>query len=182
MKHNVSGRKLNRDSQHRQALFANLVTALIEHGSIETTLEKAKAVQPLVDKLMTKAKKGSLHHRRMIGKVLPKRPVVNRLVDSIAPATGERTSGFTRIIKLGRRRGDNAMMARFEFVDAMPMDTAADEPKKKKKAEKKEDSKPSQKKVEDTTQKPAKKLDTDLAKKGKEKPSRSEINQAEKRP
>jgi large subunit ribosomal protein L17 len=117
MKHRVSGKKLNRDTQHRRGLYKNLISSLLIYGKINTTLAKAKAVQPQVEKLVTKAKKGTLHHRRQIDQVLNKTTLVNKLVDSIAPKTGDRYSGFTRIVKLGRRSGDNAFMARIEFVD-----------------------------------------------------------------
>jgi large subunit ribosomal protein L17 len=119
MRHNVKGPKLNRDSQHRRSLYKNLVSALIKHGSIETTEVKAKSIKGLIDKLMTKAKKGGVHNRRMIDRVLNQSTLVNKLVDEMAPKTGKRTSGFTRIIKLNQRRGDDALMARVEFIDQM---------------------------------------------------------------
>lgn len=119
MRHQVKGPKLNRDSQHRRSLYKNLVSALIQHGSIETTEVKAKSIKGLMDKLMTKAKKGGVHNRRMIDRILNQTALVNKLVDVMAPKTGKRVSGFTRIIKLGQRRGDDALMARVEFVDQM---------------------------------------------------------------
>lgn len=148
MRHRVAGKKLKRDHQHRQALFTNLVSGLIEHGSVETTLPKAKAVKGLVDKLMTKAKKGDMVSRRLIAKSLKKRALVNRLVDELAPKTGKRTSGFTRIIRLGARRGDAAMTARISFVDQVIAPKAApakEEAKKAQQADKKAEAKPATK-------------------------------------
>lgn len=124
MKHHVAGFKLNRSPSHRQALYKNLITALLTHGRITTTLTKAKAVQGQVDRLVIKAKQGQIIHRRQIDQVLNNRLVVNRLVDEIAPAVGKRSSGFTRIIKLQPRRGDASLMARLEFVDTVPGTTA----------------------------------------------------------
>jgi len=117
MRHRVKGRKLNRSVKHRKALFKNLVTALIEHGEIKTSEAKAKAVKSLFDRLMTKAKSGTVHARRVIGGFLQRRAVANKLVDSLAPKTGSRTSGFTRIVRLGKRKGDDTMMVRMELVD-----------------------------------------------------------------
>jgi large subunit ribosomal protein L17 len=128
MRHRISGAKLNRDTKHRRALYKNLLTALVVHGSIETTLAKAKAIKPRMDKLITQAKKGQPQHRRQIGRLLNRRAIVNRLVDTIAPQTGSRTSGFTRIVKLGRQRGDNTLKARIEFVDKIDTKTAQKPP------------------------------------------------------
>lgn len=117
MRHRVKGRKLNRAVKHRKSLFKNLISALIEHGEIKTTEAKAKAIKGLVDKLITKAKSGSVHARRLIGSFLNRRSIVNRLVDTVAPQLTKRTSGYTRIIKLGRRQGDRAMMVKMQLVD-----------------------------------------------------------------
>ena len=119
MKHAVKGKKLNRDIGSRRSLFKNLMLALIEHGRINTTEAKAKAVRGSFEKLLTKAKVGSVQYRRLIDKVLNQRPSVNRLVDEIAPNL-KRTSGFTRITKLGPRRGDAADMVRLEIIDWKP--------------------------------------------------------------
>jgi len=116
MRHQVKGRKLNRDAQHRKALFKNLITALILNGQIKTTEAKAKTVKGLFDKLMTHAKKATLNQRRLIDQALNKREIVNKLVDEIAPVS-KRTSGYTRIVRIGRRLGDDAMMVRLELVD-----------------------------------------------------------------
>ncbi len=116
MKHAVKGKQLNRNIGTRRALFKNLTLSLIDRGQIVTTEAKAKAVKASIEKLITKAKKGSVHDRRLIDQVLNRRSAVNRLVDVIAPKI-ERTSGFTRIVKLVSRRGDDAKMARLEIID-----------------------------------------------------------------
>lgn len=129
MRHNVYGRKLNRDHNHRKALFRNLIASLVEYGSITTTMAKAKSVQAMADKLMTKAKVGDVHNQRMIGRFLTKRSLVGKMVNEIAPQTKSRTSGFTRIIKGEFRRGDQAEMVQLEWVDKVVV--AKTEPKAK---------------------------------------------------
>lgn len=116
MRHRVKGKKLNRQHNHRRALYRNLIIALIQHGQVKTTLAKAKAIQPEFDRLMSKAKDGSVHARRQIDTVLNQTKHVNTLVDVLAPLT-KRDSGFTRIVRTGFRRGDNAALARLELVD-----------------------------------------------------------------
>lgn len=116
MKHRVKGKKLGRNITHRKALFKNLIIALITHGEIKTTEAKAKSIKRLVDKLITRAKKGTVHSRRLLGSFLHDKKAVNKLVDEIAPGFKDRTSGFTRIVKLGRRRGDDSMVANIELV------------------------------------------------------------------
>lgn len=114
-------KKLNRNSGQRKALFRSLIENLITHEEIKTTEGKAKAVKVLVDKLISKAKIGSLHIRRQISAFLPSnKKVVNKLIDEIAPRFKEKTSGFTRLVKLGRRRGDNAMVVKMELVVKKP--------------------------------------------------------------
>lgn len=117
MKHRVAGKKLNRSSKHRQALFKNLAKELIEHGAIETTITKAKILKRHIDKHITVAKKGTLHSRRQLQAVFNHKNTTHRLVDIIAPSFSARNSGYTRVIPLGIRRGDDTMMARIEFVD-----------------------------------------------------------------
>jgi len=117
MRHKKSGRKLNRNTSQRKALFKNLIQALIIHEQIKTTEAKAKAIKKLMDKLITKAKKGSLHCRRQILAFLPSKKAANKLVDEIASRFIKRTSGFTRFIRLGKRRGDDAMMVRMELTE-----------------------------------------------------------------
>ncbi|MFC1627111.1 50S ribosomal protein L17 [Patescibacteria group bacterium] len=117
MKHRKKGKKLGRDIKQRKALFKNLIRSLINQEEIKTTQAKAKAIKRLMDKLMTKAKKGSLSARRQVLSFLPDQKAVHKLFDVLAPRTKTRTSGFTRVIRLGQRKGDNTMMAKIEFVD-----------------------------------------------------------------
>lgn len=119
MKHAVKGKQLNRDVQSRRALFKNLTLALIEHGHIVTTLAKANSIRSYFDKLVTHAKKNTVHARRLIDTKLNQRKAVNRLVDEIVPSI-KRNSGFTRITKLGMRRGDAADMVKMEIIDWQP--------------------------------------------------------------
>lgn len=117
MRKKVYGRQFGRDKNQRTALFKGLVSSLVEKGKIKTTLPKAKAVIGTAEKLITKAKRGSLSDRRLIFRFLNKRSLVDRLVDGIAPLLKERKSGYLRIIKLGIRKGDRAEMAQLSFVD-----------------------------------------------------------------
>jgi len=117
MRHRVVGKKLSRDRDHRKALFKNLIKALVIHGEIKTTESKAKAVRRLVEKLITKGKARTLHARRLIAAFLQNKKVVNKIVDELAPLFKNRPGGFTRIVRLGRRRGDNAMMVKLELVE-----------------------------------------------------------------
>ncbi|OGD55422.1 50S ribosomal protein L17 [Candidatus Beckwithbacteria bacterium RIFCSPLOWO2_02_FULL_47_23] len=117
MRHRLAGRKLGRNTHERRSLFRNLIRSLILTERIKTTVAKAKTIRPLVDKLMTQAKQGTLAGRRRVLAALVDRPVVDKLVKELAPRTGKRTSGFTRIQRLGRRLGDNSLMAIIEWVD-----------------------------------------------------------------
>lgn len=117
MKHGVSGKKLSRTTNERKALFRSLLIALFLHGEIKTTEAKAKAVAPQAEKLVTLAKKSTVAARRQMAKVLPKRQLVNLLFDKVAPRFKGRSSGFTRIINLGRRIGDGAEMVKLELVE-----------------------------------------------------------------
>lgn len=117
-RHGYKGTKFHRERDQREALIESLAEALIIHGSIVTTLPKAKAVVPYVEKLITKAKKGDLHNRRQIISGLQTVSSAHKLVDEIAPKLTGRTSGHLRITRLDdNRRGDNAEMARVSFVD-----------------------------------------------------------------
>jgi len=130
MRHQRKTVKLGRTQGHRDALLANLAVSLIEHGRIKTTVAKAKAVRPLVEKLVTKAKKGSLHARRMaLADLRHNQPAVSKLFTEIGPLNAERKGGYTRIVKLGARRSDSAEMALIEWVDMPAVITA--EPKAK---------------------------------------------------
>ena len=130
MKHRVAGRKLGRTSEHRLALLRNLSTQLFDKERIRTTLMKAKELRPFAEKLITVAKKESLHARRQVLRHIHDRAVVGKLFDSLAARFAERPGGYTRIVKLGPRRGDNAEMAIIELVDARPVAEAAEKPQK----------------------------------------------------
>lgn len=117
MRHRRKTVKLQRTSDHRRALLANLACSLIEHGRIRTTLAKAKALRPIADKLVTLGKRESLHARRQAVAYLRHKTPTKKLFDEIAPAAAGRQGGYTRVIKLGARRSDSAPMALIEWVD-----------------------------------------------------------------
>lgn len=132
MRHHYFGRKLNQDYHQRQALFKNLVVALFEHNRIKTTEAKAKAIKPLVDKLITKVKKGTLASRRQVlSQLNNNQEIVEKLFLKIVPVFKNRASGFTRIIKIGSRQGDNTNMVVLELVDK-PIQAEEKVAKKKK--------------------------------------------------
>lgn len=138
-RHGYQGRKLHRETDQREALIKGLAEALVIYGRIETTLAKAKEVQPYVEKLITKAKKGDLHNRRQIISSLSTLTAAHKLFDEIAPKLTGRNSGYLRITKSVNRRGDNAQLAYIEFVDDLQADTiesVVSQPKQEK--EKKE--------------------------------------------
>lgn len=116
MRHQVFGRRLSRDTNARKALLANLASSLIMKGKVTTTLAKAKFVGPFVEKLVTKIKKNKLHKRRAIATLLTKK-AFTKLVQEITPSLIDRAGGYTRIVRLGFRRGDAAEVARIEFVN-----------------------------------------------------------------
>lgn len=116
MRHAVHGRKLGRTTAHRRALFRNQLASLVQHERITTTLEKAKELRPIAEKMVTQGKRGTLHARRRVRRFLD-RHMVKKLFDNIAPRFAERQGGYTRILKLGPRKGDGAEMALIEFVD-----------------------------------------------------------------
>lgn len=144
MRHNMSGRKLNRTSAHRKALFMNLANALIKHEQIQTTLPKAKELRPYVEKLITLGKRGDLHARRQAISTLQDKAVVEKLFSAIAERYKERSGGYTRVLKAGFRYGDNAPLAIIELVDrdveakgkdsGPELPTGGDEPEAEKKA------------------------------------------------
>ena len=117
MRHGKAGRKLNRTSSHRKAMFANMAASLIEHEQIVTTLPKAKEIRPIVEKLITLGKRGDLHARRQAISAIRDVALVGRLFDTLAPRYATRNGGYLRIMKAGFRFGDNAPMAVIEFVD-----------------------------------------------------------------
>ena len=122
MRHRLSGRKLNRTSAHRKAMFNNLAAALIQHEQIKTTLPKAKDLRPIAEKLITLGKRGNLHARRQAIAVLGDAKLAAKLFDTLAPRYAKRSGGYTRVLKAGFRYGDASPMAVIEFVER---DTAA---------------------------------------------------------
>ena len=117
MRHRVGGRKLQRTSSHRTALFRNMAAALIKHEQIRTTLAKARELRPYTEKLVTLAKKGGLSNRRLAHARLLDETQLVKLFDVIAPRYAERAGGYTRIVKAGPRASDAADMAIIEFID-----------------------------------------------------------------
>jgi len=117
MRHGKVHRKFNRTAEHRKAMFANLCAALIKHEQISTTLPKAKDLRPVVEKLVTLAKKGGLSARRQVVAEMRDKAQAKKLFDVLAPRYKDRKGGYTRIMKAGFRHGDNAAMAVIEFVD-----------------------------------------------------------------
>ena len=117
MKHKIKGKKLNRTSSHRKALFKNMAQAIIKHEQIITTLPKAKTMKPIVEKLITLAKKGSLHAKRQAYSKLRDDKMVTKLFDTLATRYADRAGGYTRVLKAGYRYGDAAAMAVIELVD-----------------------------------------------------------------
>ena len=136
MRHQKKTIKLGRTADHRRALLANQVCALIQHQRIKTTLAKAKAVRPLAERMVTLGKNGSIHARRRALAVLRQKNIVKKLFDDIAQRSAERNGGYTRIVKLGARKSDSARMAFIEWVDAEHV--AEEKPKKEKKTKHKE--------------------------------------------
>ena len=117
MRHQNSGRKLNRTASHRKAMFANMAASLIQHEQIVTTLPKAKEIRPIVEKLVTLGKRGDLHARRQAIAQIKDVELVGKLFAVLGPRYKERNGGYLRIMKAGFRFGDNAPMAIIEFVD-----------------------------------------------------------------
>ena len=117
MRHGNAHRKLGRKTQHRRAMFANMAAALVKHEQIVTTLPKAKELRPVVEKLVTLAKRGDLHARRNAISVMRDVPLVKKLFDVIGPRYKDRNGGYTRVLKAGFRHGDSAPVAVIEFVD-----------------------------------------------------------------
>ena len=117
MRHKRGYRRLNRTHEHRKALFSNMAGSLIEHEQIKTTLPKAKELRPIVEKLITLAKKGDLHSRRIVASRLKEDKDVAKLFEVLGPRYKDRQGGYTRVLKAGFRYGDMAPMAIIEFVD-----------------------------------------------------------------
>jgi len=117
MRHGKAGRKLNRTWEHRKAMFANMAASLITHEQIVTTLPKAKDLRPIVEKLVTMAKKGDLNSRRLAVGQIRDEKAVKKLFDVLGPRYKDRAGGYTRVLKAGFRYGDNAAVGVIEFVD-----------------------------------------------------------------
>ena len=117
MRHQVAGRKLGRSSAHRKSLFRNLATELLRHGKIRTTVAKAKAIRPQAERLITLAKRGDLHSRRLAARDVQDPEVLRRLFDELAERYQDREGGYVRIHKLGLRKGDAAPVALISLVE-----------------------------------------------------------------
>ena len=117
MRHRNSGRKLNRTSSHRRAMFRNMATALLKHEQIKTTLPKAKELGPVVEQMITLGKRGNLHCRRQALSYLQDEAIVRKLFNGLAERYESRAGGYTRVLKAGFRYGDSAPMAYIELVD-----------------------------------------------------------------
>jgi large subunit ribosomal protein L17 len=120
VRHRRSGRKLGRDASHRKALYANLTSALIEHGRIKTTVAKAKEVRPVAEQMITLGRRGGVPARRQALKFLRSQDVVHKLFSEVGPRFADREGGYLRIIRIGPRLGDAAEMAYLELVDFTP--------------------------------------------------------------
>jgi large subunit ribosomal protein L17 len=116
MRHLNAGRKLSRNTSHRRALLRNLVTSFLEHGRLMTTLPKAKEIRPLAEKMITLGKQDTLHARRQVQAYLLKEPIAKLVFTTIAPKFADRKGGYSRIIKLGNRKGDGADVAIIELL------------------------------------------------------------------
>jgi len=117
MRHRVAGRKFSRPTDHRLAMYRNLMTDIVEHEGICTTEAKAKEVRGMIEKLITLGKKQSLHARREAIRLVSNTNTVKKVFEELGPRYSDREGGYTRIIKIGQRRGDGAPMARIELLD-----------------------------------------------------------------
>ncbi len=125
MRHKMAGRKLGRNSSHRRAMLRNLVTSLLEKEQIVTTDARAKEVRKLADKMITLGKRGDLHARRQAQSYIMGKDVVARLFERVAPRFQDRPGGYTRIVKIGNRTGDNAQMSVIQLVEKGDVSTEA---------------------------------------------------------
>ena len=167
MRHANFGRKLGRTTSHRIALMRNLATALFTHGRIRTTVPKAKELARVADEMVTLAKRGDLHARRQASSFIRDEAVVRRLFATIAPWYGQRQGGYTRILKLGNRPGDNAPMAFIELVDRQPLGVIQVPVPQKKKFKSKAKEKDAEKPKEKSKAKPAPKAQKKAPAKGR---------------
>jgi large subunit ribosomal protein L17 len=188
MRHRVKGRKFNRTESHRKALMKALATSLFRHKRIKTTLAKAKEARSFAETLITKARRNDLHSRRQVISALQNKDAANELFGDIVQKVGDRPGGYTRVVKLGNRKGDAAEMAILELVDYNEVMKAKEEEKKEqnevKKAKKKEKEKEEAPEVEEAKvveevaakekpkKKAVKKKKDEDEKKSKEKPKK----------
>jgi large subunit ribosomal protein L17 len=131
VRHRRSGRKLGRDASHRKALYANLTSALIEHGRIKTTVAKAKEVRPVAEQMITLGRRGGVPARRQALKFLRSQDVVHKLFSDVGPRFADREGGYSRIVRIGPRLGDAAEMAYLELVDFTP-EAASPRPRRRR--------------------------------------------------
>lgn len=164
MRHGVRGRQLGRNTSHRRALFRTLVTSVLDKEKIETTVEKAKEIRPIVERMITYGKRGDLNSRRIAASFISTRDVVKKLFDTIAPRFKDRNGGYTRIIRTRRRQGDAAEMAVIELL-------GAESKPEEKKEEKKSPAKKAKAEAKAKAEKPAKK---EKAEKPKAKEAKAE--------
>ncbi|MFH1760381.1 MAG: 50S ribosomal protein L17 [bacterium] len=120
MRHKVKGKKLGRTSSHRKAMFCNMVTSLLCYHRIRTTHTKALEARRFAERIINHAKSGTLHARRLVAKVISDKKILKKLFDDIAPVYKEREGGYTRVLKIGERKGDNALMSILELVGIDP--------------------------------------------------------------
>lgn len=132
MRHNVKGRKLNRTASHRKMMYRNMITSLFKHERITTTVPKAKEVRIVAEKMITFAKKGDLHSRRMAARKVMEPGILQKLFEEIGPRYADRAGGYTRIMRLGPRKGDNAELAILELVDNTARPKSLDSKKRSK--------------------------------------------------
>ncbi len=127
MRHRISGRKLNRTSSHRKAMFANMAVSLLRHEQITTTVPKAKELRRVADRMITLGKRGNLHARRQAASFLRDDMIVRKLFDTLAERYRDRPGGYTRVLRAGFRYGDNAPVAVIELVDRDPAAKGAED-------------------------------------------------------
>jgi large subunit ribosomal protein L17 len=118
MRHRKSGRKLNKTASHRKAMFSNMATSLFRHERIQTTVPKAKELRAVAEKLITLAKRGDLHARRQAARIIKDHEILQKLFSDLGPRFATRPGGYTRVLRIGVRAGDNAPLAIIELVDA----------------------------------------------------------------
>jgi large subunit ribosomal protein L17 len=137
MRHRVAGKKLGRKTPHRVAMFRNMVTSLFDKERVRTTLDRAKAVRPIAERMITLGKRENLHARRQALAYIKDPAVVSKLFETLAPRFSQRQGGYTRIIRLGFRDGDGAQMAYLELIGSEFKPSKGEESKKTKKGDKK---------------------------------------------